>query len=59
MPASPELAVRDQLQEEIGPRMCNAFMAELRALHLGAPAPTRSILAGLQTAFAAVATDKS
>jgi DNA-binding HxlR family transcriptional regulator len=54
-PASPELAIRAQLLEEGGPRMWNAFMAELRGLHLGAPAPKRSVLAELQAAYLAVA----
>src|ERR1700744_2134197 len=51
LPASPELSVRAQLLEEGGPRMWNAFMAELRGLHLGAPAPRRSVFAELQSAF--------
>jgi DNA-binding HxlR family transcriptional regulator len=60
LPASPELSIRAQLLEEGGPRMWNAFMAELRSLHLGAPAPRRSVFAELQTAFAAaVAARKS
>jgi DNA-binding HxlR family transcriptional regulator len=54
-PASPELAIRAQLLEEGGPRMWNAFMAELRGLHLGALAPKRSVLAELQAAYLAVA----
>jgi DNA-binding HxlR family transcriptional regulator len=45
---SPELAVRAQLLEEGGPAMWEAFMAELRSLHLGAPAPARSVLAELR-----------
>jgi DNA-binding HxlR family transcriptional regulator len=36
-----------------GPPMWEAFMAELRSLHLGAPAPERSVLAELRAAFAA------
>jgi DNA-binding HxlR family transcriptional regulator len=58
-PASPELAIRAQLLEEGGPRMWNAFMAELRGLHLGAAAPKRSVLAELQAAYLAAATNKS
>src|SRR6476469_7467818 len=50
-PASEELSIRAQLLEEGGPPMWLAFMAELRALHLGAAAPSRSVLADLQAAF--------
>jgi DNA-binding HxlR family transcriptional regulator len=52
-PASPELSIRARLLEEGGPPMWEAFMAELRSLHLGAPAPERSVLAELRAAFAA------
>jgi DNA-binding HxlR family transcriptional regulator len=52
MPASPELSIRAQLLEEGGPPTWEAFMAELRSLHLGAPAPGRSVLAELRAAFA-------
>ena len=52
-PASPELSIRGRLLEEGGPPMWEAFMAELRSLHLGAPAPERSVLAELRAAFAA------
>ena len=44
-PASRELSIRAQLLEDGGPPMWNAFMAELRGIHLGAPAPRRSVLA--------------
>jgi hypothetical protein len=54
LPASPELSIRAQLLEEGGPPIWEAFMAELRSLHLGAPAPERSVLAELRAAFAAV-----
>ena len=50
-PASRELSIRAQLLEDGGPPMWNAFMAELRGIHLGAPAPRRSVLARLQAAF--------
>jgi len=53
MPASPELSIRAQLLEAGGPPMWEAFMAELRSFHLGAPAPERSVFAELRTAFAA------
>lgn len=48
---SRELSVRAQLLEEGGPGMWKAFMQELRSLHLGAPAPRRSVSAELQAAF--------
>ena len=54
-PASEQLSIRAQLLEEGGPPMWEAFMEELRSLHLGAPAPKRSVIAELQAAFAAVA----
>ncbi len=53
MPASPELSIRAQLLEEGGPRMWQAFMTELRSVHLGTPAPERSVFAELRAAFAA------
>jgi DNA-binding HxlR family transcriptional regulator len=53
MPATPELSIRAQLLEEGGQPMWEAFMAEFRSLHLGAPAPERSVLAELRAAFAA------
>src|SRR5215510_1414069 len=43
-PASEALSIRAQLLEEGGPKLWNAFMVELRALHLGAPTPRRSVL---------------
>lgn len=48
---SRELSIRAQLLEEGGERMWKAFMAELRNIHLGAPAPRRSVFAELQAAF--------
>lgn len=56
LPVSEELAIRAQLLEEGGPPMWEAFMAELRAAHLGAPpAPTTtpSVAARLQAAYEA------
>jgi len=50
-PASEELSIRAQLLEQGGPGLWEAFMTELRAVHLGAPAPRRSVLAELQAAF--------
>jgi DNA-binding HxlR family transcriptional regulator len=48
---SPELSVRAELLEKGREGMWNAFMAELRSTHLGAPAPRRSVFAELQAAF--------
>jgi len=53
-PASRELSIRAQLLEEGGKRMWEAFMAELRSIHIGAPTPRRSVIAELQTAFESV-----
>jgi DNA-binding HxlR family transcriptional regulator len=53
-PASRELSIRAQLLEEGGERMWKAFMAELRSIHLGAPAPRRSVFAEIQAAFETV-----
>lgn len=50
-PVSRELSVRAELLENGGPQMWDAFMAELRHLHLDAPAPARSIFAELQAAY--------
>jgi DNA-binding HxlR family transcriptional regulator len=57
-PVSEELSIRAQLLEEGGPPMWDAFMAELRALHLGAPAPRRSVFAELRSAYVAVVARK-
>lgn len=54
-PASEELSIRARLLEEGGPPMWDAFMAELRALHLGAPATGPSVLARLQAAYERIA----
>ncbi len=53
-PASKELSIRAQLLEEGGERLWKAFMAELRSMHLGTPAPRRSVFAELQKAFESV-----
>lgn len=52
-PVSEPLAIRAQLLEEGGPPMWDAFMEELRHLHLGAPPPPRSVFDELQAAFEA------
>ncbi len=49
--ASRELSIRAQLLEEGGERVWKAFMAELRSIHLGAPAPRRSVSTELQATF--------
>lgn len=57
-PVSVELSIRAQLLEEGGPPLWDAFMAELRALHLGAPRPGRSVFRELQAAYEAVVARK-
>jgi DNA-binding HxlR family transcriptional regulator len=54
LPASEELSIRAQLLEEGGPEMWDAFMDELRFLHLNAPKPERSVFNTLQAAYEAV-----
>jgi DNA-binding HxlR family transcriptional regulator len=49
--ASPELSIRAQLLEEGGPPLWEAFMDELRHLHLGSRAPRRSVFAELSDAY--------
>lgn len=49
--SSRELSIRAQLLEEGGQRMWDAFMHELRSIHLGAPKPRRSVMAELQSAY--------
>jgi DNA-binding HxlR family transcriptional regulator len=48
---SKELSVRAELLEKGGPPLWNAFMDELRHLHLGAPRPARSVFRELQAAY--------
>jgi DNA-binding HxlR family transcriptional regulator len=48
---SKELSVRAALLEAGGPPLWDAFMAELRHLHLDAPPPARSVFAELQAAY--------
>jgi DNA-binding HxlR family transcriptional regulator len=57
-PASEELSIRAQILEEGGPPLWQAFMKELRALHLGAPAPELSVFAQLQSAYEALVAKK-
>jgi DNA-binding HxlR family transcriptional regulator len=51
---SRQLSIRAQLLEKGGNQMWNAFMTELRSIHLGAPVPRRSVFAELRTAFESV-----
>ncbi len=50
-PVSEELSVRAELLENGGPPLWDAFMDELRHLHLGAPRPARSVFGELQAAY--------
>jgi len=52
-PASKELSVRAKLLEDGGPKLWSEFMQELRYLHLGAPAPKRSVFSKLRSAYEA------
>ena len=52
-------AIRAELLEQGGPGLWEDFMQELRAMHLGAPAPSRSVFAELRAAYEAVLTRKS
>lgn len=58
-PVSEELSIRAELLEKGGPPMWEAFMAELRTLHLGAPPSGPSVLAGLQAAYEEVVARKA
>ena len=51
--ASPDLVARAIALGDGGPEMWEAFEAELRHLHLGAPKPQRSVLAELDAAYQA------
>jgi DNA-binding HxlR family transcriptional regulator len=48
---SKELSVRAALLEKGGPPLWDAFMRELRHLHLGASRPARSVFGELQTVY--------
>ena len=50
---SEALSVRAQVLEEGGPELWETFMAELRHVHLGDPAPKVSALARMQEAYEA------
>ena len=51
---SEELSIRAELLEDGGPDMWDAFMQELRHLHLGAPVPERSVFGELRSAYETV-----
>lgn len=55
LPVSRELAIRAELLERGGPELWDAFMDELRELHLGIPRPAgqESVLGRLTTAYQA------
>ncbi|WP_413992919.1 winged helix-turn-helix transcriptional regulator [Labrys okinawensis] len=55
-PVSEPLSIRAQLLEEGGQPLWDAFMDELRMMHLGAPDPGRSVFAELQAAYEEVCT---
>jgi len=48
---SMELSIRAELLEQGGPPLWNAFMDELRHLHLAAPAPARRVSQELMAAY--------
>jgi hypothetical protein len=52
-PATRRLSIRAQLLEEGGPQMWEAFMAELRSVHLGGYPPERSVIRELTDAYLA------
>lgn len=52
-PASGTLSARAKRLEEGGPEMWQALMEELRAVHLDAPPPQRSVLGELTAAYEA------
>jgi DNA-binding HxlR family transcriptional regulator len=58
-PATPELSIRAQLLEEGGTKMWDAFMTELRSLHLDAEPPRRSVIKELKDAYEAVVSRKA
>jgi len=61
LPVSKELSIRAELLEEGGPEMWDAFMDELRHVHLGKPAapPKRSVIAELRQAYEAIVAGNS
>jgi hypothetical protein len=45
------LSIRAELLENGGPALWEDFMAELRAMHIGAPVPQRSVFMELRKAY--------
>ena len=58
-PADPTFAARSITLGQGGPAMWEAFMQELRYMHLGAAKPTRSVLAELNSAYEAAVARQS
>jgi DNA-binding HxlR family transcriptional regulator len=56
---SEELSIRAELLELGGQPMWDGFMEELRHLHLGAPAPARSVFGELRAAYLEVVARKA
>eukprot|EP01032_Pedospumella_encystans_P003605 gene3605-4269_t len=56
---SEELSIRAELLELGGQAMWDGFMEELRHLHMGAPAPARSVFGELQAAYLDVVARKA
>lgn len=54
LPVTEELSIRAELLEKGGPAMWDGFMAELRHIHLGTPAPGSSVIGELRRAYEAV-----
>jgi len=53
LPVTEELSIRAELLEDGGPALWDDFMEELRAIHLGAPQPARSVFGELREAYEA------
>jgi len=53
LPVTEELSIRAELLEEGGPAMWEAFMEELRAIHMGRSQPARSVFSELRAAYEA------
>ncbi len=53
LPVTEELSIRAELLEDGGPALWDDFMEELRAIHLGAPRPARSVFGELRAAYEA------
>ncbi|MCV3739446.1 helix-turn-helix transcriptional regulator [Rhizobium sp. TRM96647] len=58
LPVTEELSIRAELLEDGGPPLWDAFMEELRAIHLGTPMPARSVSGELRAAYEAVVARK-